>query len=41
MYMKFNVHSSNANQLIGLEVADRRASGTARPHDNNRHPTKF
>ena len=27
MYMKFNVHSSNGNQVIVLKMADRRTNG--------------
>ena len=30
MYVKFNVHSSNAKQIIVLKVADRRTDGRTR-----------
>ena len=45
-YVKFNVHSSYAEQVIVLKVADRRTDGrtdgrTDAPGDDNRHPPKF
>ena len=42
LYVKFNVHSSYAKQVIVLKVADRRTDGrTDAPGDDNRHPPKF
>ena len=38
LYVKFSVHSSYAEQVIVLKVADRR---TDAPDDDNRHPPKF
>ena len=40
LYVKFNVHSSDAKQVIYVlpKVADRR---TDAPHDDNRHQPKF
>ena len=38
LYVKFNVPSSYAKQVIVLKVADRR---TDAPGDDNRHPPKF
>ena len=37
LYVKFNVHSTHAKQVIVLKVADRR---TGKPFDN-RHTPKF
>ena len=46
LYVKFNVHSSFAKQVIVLKVADRRTDGqtdgrTDAPGDDNRHPPKL
>ena len=42
LYVKFNVHSIYAKQIIILKVADRQTDGrTDAPDDNNRHPPKF
>ena len=42
LYVKFNVHSSYAKQVIVLKVADRRTDGRAdATDDDNRHPPKF
>ena len=42
LYVKFNVHSSYAKQVILLKVADRRTDGrTDAPGCDNRHPPKF
>ena len=46
LYVKFNVHSSYAKQVIVLKVADRQTDGrtdgrTDAPGDDNRHPPKF
>ena len=38
LYVKFNVHSSYAKQVIVLKVVDRRTDASG---DNNRHPLKF
>ena len=38
LYVKFNVHSSYAKQVIVLKVADRRTDASG---DNNRHQLKF
>ena len=42
LYVKFNVHSTHAEQVIVLKVADRRTDGrTGAPDDDNRHPPKI
>ena len=42
LYVKFNVHSSYAKQVIVLKVADRRTDQrTDAPGDDNRHPPKL
>ena len=42
LYVKFNVHSSYAKQVIVLKVADRRTDGRKdAPGDDNRYPPKF
>ena len=42
LYVKFNVYCSYAEQVIELEVADRRTDGrTNAPGDDNGHPPKF
>ena len=38
LYVKFNVHSSYAKQVIVLKVADRRTDTSG---DDNRHQPKF
>ena len=38
LYVKFNVHSSYAKQVIVLKVVDRRTDASG---DDNRHPPKF
>ena len=42
LYVKFNVHSTYANQVKMRKVADGQADGrTDVPADANRHPPKF
>ena len=42
LYVKFNVHSSYAKQVIVLKVVDRRTDrAPGDPDDNNGHPPKF
>ena len=42
LYVKFNVHSSYAKQVIVLKVADRRADGQSdAPSDDNRQHKKL